>query len=117
MDLSSLLIVLLAAVMAALFIARPLLGSRPGGAVREGGEAARLRIDLEEVLARLQEMERDRASGELGEEDYAAERPRLLRQAAGLMRRLEVAETGVAYRPLEGAADAEGTPGADRRPG
>ncbi len=111
MDLSSLLIVLLAAVMAALFIARPVLESRRGRAVPEGGEAARLRSDLEEVLARLQEMERDRASGELNEEDYEAERPRLLRQAAGLMRRLEVAEAGVADRPLDGGANADGQAG------
>ncbi len=114
MDLSALLIAVLAALLAAHFVTRPLRGRAADGGLPSGEESARLRADLEETLARLEEIESDREAAVLSEEEYAAERPRLLRQAAELMRQLEAVDVEAGSRPTAGSGSAGGSAEVDR---
>lgn len=88
MDLGSLLLNLALLALVGYLIARPLLKqSRPQP--ERGDPAAGLLAERERLLAALRDLELDHATGKVGDEDYAHQRPLLVAQGAAVLRQLD----------------------------
>ncbi len=89
MDLASILIILALAVLAAAFIARPLVG-RQGEAVSEQERRlSGLQAERDKLLASVQEMDLDHAMGKIADEDYRPQRSLLVARGAELLREID----------------------------
>lgn len=90
-------ILLAAAAAAALFVVRPLLRGAASAAARERAERSRLR-DLraakEATYSALKEIEFDRLTRKLDEQDYEALRARYRAQAVRLLREIDALQAG-----------------------
>jgi len=92
MDLAPLLVVLALAVIAAVFIARPLVegrGREPSAAERR---LSALRAEQDQVLALLHELDMDYTMGKIEPEDYQTQRAARLSQGADLLREIDSLE-------------------------
>ncbi|MEZ0395599.1 MAG: zinc ribbon domain-containing protein [Anaerolineales bacterium] len=88
MELIALLLLLAVLVLVVLFVARPLVRP-PLEPHTTPQEEADLLSEREHILANLQELDFDYALGKIPEADYAAERARLIRRGADLLRQLD----------------------------
>jgi len=88
MDISSILLSAALALLAAMFIARPLIERSSLGERRPTG-AETLAADHETVIAALRELDFDHATGKIADEDYTAQRAALIAQGVGLLKQLD----------------------------
>jgi hypothetical protein len=98
MDIGSILIILAVALVAAAYIARPLM---EGGGRQLSSEDLRLsalQAERDKVLDSLQEMDNDFAMGKIPEQDYQHLRRALVAQGAEVLKQLE------AWEPRPGPA-------------
>jgi hypothetical protein len=89
------LLALVLAAVAALWIAAPLLATRAAPAERRSATLARareLQSRREQLVASLKDLEDDRATGKIDEDDYQALRSRIEGEAIGVLRELDAAE-------------------------
>jgi len=91
-DIVSVVIGMVLAALAVVFIARPLVHPEHFRSAPEEDLAVCLQADLEREFRLLEEMQMEHETGKLGAEEYAAEQHLLLRRAAALMRQIDEAQ-------------------------
>ena len=89
MDLGSLLVILALGLIAAVFIAQPLMGSRGLGVTKEERRLSELQAERDRVLTTLQDLDMDHAMGKVLEEDYQAQRNALVSHGAEVLREID----------------------------
>jgi hypothetical protein len=89
MDLGSLLVILALGLMAAIFIAQPLMGSRRLSVSKEERRLSELQAERDRVLATLQDLDMDQAMGKILQEDYQAQRAALLLRGAEVLKAID----------------------------
>jgi rubrerythrin len=93
MDIGSILLILALLILVGLFIARPLFDRQAvivnGRTRREDHEISALLAERDRVLNALQELDFDYSMGKIPEEDYPGQREALVRDGAGVLRRLD----------------------------
>lgn len=105
MDVGSILMILAITILTAVFIARPVVEGWDEGASEVDRRVSALKVELEQALALLQEMEMDRAMEKIAAEDYEPARAPLVARAAELMRAMD--EMQGRYLPADEAREAE----------
>jgi hypothetical protein len=89
MDPGSLLVILALGLMAAIFIAQPLLGRRESGVTKEDRRLSELLAERDRVLATLQDLDMDHVMGKVLQEDYRAQRTALVSRGAEVLRAID----------------------------
>jgi hypothetical protein len=89
MDLGALFVVVAIAVLTGAYLAQPMLKHQGFAVSSVGHERSTLQASYEQILAALQELELDYAMGKMSEEDYQAQRKRMLASGAQILRRLD----------------------------
>ncbi|UCF59935.1 MAG: zinc ribbon domain-containing protein [Anaerolineaceae bacterium] len=89
MDLGSLLVILALSLMAAAFIAQPLMGRRGLGVMKEERHLSELLAERDRVLTTLQDLDMDFAMGKVLQEDYQTQRGMLVRYGAEILREMD----------------------------
>ena len=89
MDLGSLLVILALGLMAAAFIAQPLMGSRGLVVTKEERRLSELQAERDRVLTTLQDLDMDHAMGKVLQEDFQAQRGALLSRGAEVLRAID----------------------------
>lgn len=89
MDLGSLLVILALGVVAAVFIAQPLMGSRGLGVTKEERRLSELQAERDRVLTTLQDLDMDHAMEKVLQEDYQAQRGALVSRGAEILRAID----------------------------
>jgi hypothetical protein len=111
MDLGSIFLVLALLVLVALFVARPFFDhTQPVSAEAEAQDLqlSALMAERDRVLAALQELDFDYSLGKIPEEDYPAQRSRLLQYGADVLRKIDAAE-GASVSDVKAPTDTEAT--------
>ena len=88
----SILITLALVLLAAVFIARPLIEGGEKALTEEDRQLSASKAELEKVLASLQEMDMDYAMQKISPEDYQVGRMPLVSRGAGLMKVIDQLE-------------------------
>ena len=101
MDLGSLLLGVALLVAVAFIIARPLL-ERARSEAGDAGPAEALMAERERVLAALRDLDFDHAMGKLLDDDYQAQRARLVADGATILRQLDALPSGRAPEAVPG---------------
>src|SRR5438105_4498925 len=102
MDLASILISAALVLLVAMFVARPLI-ERTGLRQHRPTRAETLAAEREVVVAALRELDFDRATGKIADEDYSAQRAALVAQGVALIKQLDE----ISDRPATQALDDE----------
>ena len=89
MDLGSLLVILALGLVAAAFIAQPLMGSRGLGVTKEERRLSELQAERDRVLTTLQELDMDHAMGKVLQVDYQAQRGALVSRGAEVLKTID----------------------------
>lgn len=89
MDLGSLLVILALGLVAAAFIAQPLIGSRGLGVTKEERRLSELQAERDRVLTTLQDLDMDHAMGKVLQEDFQAQRGALVSHGAEVLRAID----------------------------
>jgi hypothetical protein len=89
MEVGSVLIIAALVVVAAAFIARPLVDFGAGDSGRDETAISSRKAELEHVLSLIQDLDMDYAMEKVQADDYAALRPELLGRGAALMREID----------------------------
>jgi hypothetical protein len=89
MDLGSLLVILALGLLAAAFIAQPLMGSHGLGVTKEERRLSELEAERDRVLITLQELDMDHAMGKILQEDFQGQRGALLSRGAEVLRAID----------------------------
>jgi hypothetical protein len=89
MDLGSLLVILALGLLAAIFIAQPLMGSRGLGVTKEERSLSEFQAERDRVLATLQDLDMDHAMGKVLQEDYQAQRGALVSRGAEVLKAID----------------------------
>lgn len=108
MDLGSILVLLALLVLVSLYIARPLLEKRGSAVTQEEHDLSALLAERDRMINALQELDFDYALGKIPEEDYPAQRARMLQYGAEILRKLDayqIKDHATAAQKLESAED------------
>lgn len=89
MDLGSLLVILALGIMAAAFIAQPLIGRRGLGVMEEERHLSELLAERDRVLTTLQDLDMDFTMGKILREDYQTQRGKLVRYGAEVLKAID----------------------------
>jgi len=89
MDLVAILIGIAVAIIAGIFIVRPLSTYRPAGIREIDRKHSSLQAQQDRILASIEELDMDHAIGKIHDEGYAEERARLMRQGAENLKALD----------------------------
>ncbi|HEY46467.1 MAG: hypothetical protein AMJ88_02045 [Anaerolineae bacterium SM23_ 63] len=89
MDLGSLLVILALGLLAAAFIAQPLMGSHGLGVTKEDRHLSELQAERDRVLTSLQDLDMDHAMGKVLQTDYQAQRGALISHGAEILREID----------------------------
>jgi hypothetical protein len=114
MDIGSLLLILALLILVGLFVSRPLFDQKeyaPGRAMADSSDPAdhersSLLAERDRLLNALQELDFDHALGKIPEEDYPAQRARLVQQGAAVLRRLDEIQVGSSQDDTEARLEA-----------
>lgn len=100
MDVGSLLVMIALGVLAAVFIARPLIEGRAPAAGENEVTLSAKKAELEHVLGLIQDLDMDHAMAKVLPEDYKAARPELIQRGAALMREIDGLEGKTGRQPI-----------------
>jgi hypothetical protein len=89
MDLGSLLVILALGLLAAAFIAQPLVGSRGLGVTKDERRLSELLTERDRVLTTLQDLDMDHAMEKVLHKDYQAQRAMLVNYGAGVLKAID----------------------------
>lgn len=89
MEVGSVLIIAALVVLAAAFIARPLMDLGAGDSGRDETAISSRKAELEHVLSLIQDLDMDYAMEKVQADDYKSLRPELLGRGAALMREID----------------------------
>ncbi len=89
MDLGSVLVILALGLLAAIFIAQPLIGNSGLGVTKEERRLSELQAERDRVLATLQDLDMDHAMGKVLQEDYQAQRGTLVSRGAEVLKAID----------------------------
>ncbi len=89
MDLVAILIGIAVAMIAGIFIVRPLTAHRPEGIREMDRKRSSLQAQQDRILASIEELDMDHAVGKIHDEDYEEERARLMRQGTENLKALD----------------------------
>ena len=117
MDIGSVLLILSAALLSALFISRPLIRQAPGenAGMKEGPQSvehryAALLTKQEDLVAALRELDFDHSMGKIPEADYPLQRSALLKAGADVLRQLDELDASLIRQPAKTSQDSSGFP-------
>lgn len=89
MDLGSLFVILALSLVAAAFIAQPLIGRRGLGVMKEERHLSELLAERDRVLTTLQDLDMDFAMGKVLREDYQTQRDVLVSYGAEVLKSID----------------------------
>ena len=94
MDIGSILAGLALTLLTVAFVALPLIQHRGKGVTDTERLSSELQAGRDRVLNSLQELEMDFNTGKILEEDYREQRQALMKEGAGILRRIDVLNAG-----------------------
>lgn len=110
MDIGSIFLILALLLLVGLFVSRPLLVRQQNlpidGDQQVDHELSGLLAERDRVLTSLQELDFDYALGKIPEEDYPAQRARMLEYGAGVLRQIDQLQGVEAALPAQDEAEA-----------
>jgi len=110
MDIGSIFLILALLLLVGLFVSRPLLVRQQNlpldGDQQVDHELSGLLAERDRVLTSLQELDFDYALGKIPEEDYPAQRARMLEYGAGVLRQIDELQGAEAALPAQDKAEA-----------
>lgn len=89
MDLNSILFILALLVLVGLYVGQPFAAQRSVSVSSEEQEVSTLLAERERILDALTELDFDHSMGKVPEENYPAQRARLVQQGANVLRQLD----------------------------
>jgi rubrerythrin len=89
MDIGSLLLILALLIPVVLFIARPFIEQRATAVTAEEHDYSALLAERDRILDALQELDFDHTLGKIPDSDYEAQRTRLMRAGADILRQID----------------------------
>ena len=107
MDIGSILAGLALTLLTVAFVTIPFLQHRGKGITELERQSSMLQASRDRVLDSLQEMEIDFGTGKILDEDYRDQRQALMKEGAGILRRIDVLMTDGHVRPAGGDIDDE----------
>ena len=107
MDIGSILAGLALTLLTVAFVALPLIQHRGKGVTDTERLSSELQAGRDRVLNSLQELEMDFNTGKILEEDYREQRQALMKEGAGILRRIDVLNAGGDVSPKEDVIDDE----------
>lgn len=107
MDLGSILIILALGLLAAAFIARPLVGHKSASIAEEDRRLSTLQAERDRVLDALQELDSDHAMKKIIQGDYQIQRATLLARGAEILKAIDKMEAVAVESSSEMDVEAE----------
>jgi len=107
MDIGSILAGLALTLLTVAFVAIPLIQHRGKGVTDTERLSSELQAGRDRVLNSLQELEMDFNTGKILEEDYREQRQALMKEGAGILRRIDVLNAGGEVSPEGNEIDDE----------
>lgn len=95
-DLGSIFLILSLVLLVGLYVVRPLFEKRSAGVSEEEQVLSTLLAERDRILSAIQELDFDFNLGKIPQEDYPAQRQRLLQRGAAVLRRLDEADQSAA---------------------
>lgn len=107
MDIGSIFAGLALALLTVAFVVLPFLQHRGKGITEAERQSSELQAGRDRVLNSLQELEIDFGTGKILEEDYRGQRQALMKEGAGILRRIDALKVGSHVRIEGGDIDDE----------
>ncbi len=105
MDIGSVLVLLAVAVLAAAFVARPLVEKQSPADGPQDRRLSGIQAELDRVMATIQELDMDSAMDKIAPSEHLSQRANLVARGAALMRQRDEMQGGPSIPPEAGSLD------------